>query len=95
MSKSNKSDKFLKLVGKHKETKKESKFKGTLGEYLPLLEVDPGITKLAHKRLYDSLLPMGLHECPLRIQDVISYSMVRKYVPMIISKENSLEWKDH
>ena len=30
----NKSDKFLKLIGKHQERKKEQKFKGTLAEYL-------------------------------------------------------------
>ena len=34
MPKENKSDKFLKLVTKHKETKKELKFEGTLAEYL-------------------------------------------------------------
>ncbi len=60
MSKSKKSDKFLKLVGKHQETKKSIKFKGTLGEYLPLLEENPGITKLAHKRLYDAITSHGI-----------------------------------
>jgi hypothetical protein len=33
----NKSAKFLNLVGKHRETKKEEKFHGTLKEYLPNL----------------------------------------------------------
>ena len=60
MSKLNKSEKFLKLVGKHKETKKVNKFEGTLSDYLPLLEVNPGITKLAHKRLYDAITSHGI-----------------------------------
>mgnify|MGYP003320482804 CR=1 FL=1 len=38
MSKTNKSDKFLKLIGKHQEKKKVEKFRGTLGDYLKLLE---------------------------------------------------------
>ena len=48
----NKSAKFLNLVGKHRETKKEEKFHGTLKEYLAILEDGLGITQLAHKRLY-------------------------------------------
>ena len=34
MPKINKSDKFLKLINKHKEAKKVEKFDGTLTEYL-------------------------------------------------------------
>ena len=60
MSKGNKSDKFLKLVNKHKESKKAEKFDGTLEEYLSLLEVNPGATKLAHKRLYDAIVSHGI-----------------------------------
>ena len=60
MSKLKKSDKFLKLVGKHQEAKKVDKFKGTLGDYLSLLEKDPSITKLAHKRLYDTITSHGI-----------------------------------
>ncbi len=55
-----KSEKFLKLVGKHKEAKKEPKFTGTMKEYLALLETKPGITQLAHKRLYDSISSHGI-----------------------------------
>ena len=60
MSKVNKSDKFLKLVTKHKEAKKEEKFSGTLGEYLEVLEKDSGVTRLAHKRLYDAISAHGI-----------------------------------
>jgi serine protein kinase len=55
-----KSQKFLKLVEKHKETKKVVKFKGCLEDYLQVIEKDPTITKLAHKKLYDSLADKGI-----------------------------------
>ena len=57
---SNKSDKFLKLVGKHKDKKKKEKFSGTLEEYLKVLEKSPGISVLAHKRLYDVITKNGI-----------------------------------
>tara|TARA_R100001480_G_scaffold81599_4_gene90495 strand:- start:412 stop:2355 length:1944 start_codon:yes stop_codon:yes gene_type:complete len=60
MSKINKSDKFLKLVNKHKENKKVEKFEGTLKEYLAILEDDTSVTKLAHKRLYDAIASHGI-----------------------------------
>jgi len=55
MAKVNKSDKFLKLIEKHQEKKKVEKFRGTLQEYLKLIEKTKDITKLAHKRLYDAI----------------------------------------
>ena len=55
MSKSKKSDKFLKLVGKHQEQKKKEKFHGTLSDYLKIIEKNTDVTKLAHKRLYDAI----------------------------------------
>jgi serine protein kinase len=60
MPKTNKSDKFLKLVSKHKEAKKEEKFEGSLSEYLEILEKNPGAAKLAHKRLYDAIAAHGI-----------------------------------
>tara|TARA_R110000824_G_scaffold24322_2_gene85837 strand:- start:402 stop:2342 length:1941 start_codon:yes stop_codon:yes gene_type:complete len=55
-----KSEKFLKLMGKHKERKKVIKFSGVLSDYLTLLEKNPGVTKLAHKRLYDAISSAGV-----------------------------------
>tara|TARA_R110002020_G_scaffold336997_4_gene552504 strand:+ start:1835 stop:3778 length:1944 start_codon:yes stop_codon:yes gene_type:complete len=60
MSKNNKSDKFLKLVGKHQEKKKVAKFQGTLSDYLSLLEENSDIPKLAHKRLFDAIDAHGI-----------------------------------
>ena len=45
MSKTNKSDRFLKLVGKHQEKKKKEKFKGTLSEYLKVIESDTSVAR--------------------------------------------------
>ena len=55
-----KSDKFLKLINKHLETKKKEKFSGTLKDYLSLVEENKDITKLAHKRLYDAIAEKGV-----------------------------------
>jgi serine protein kinase len=59
-NKPNKSNKFLKLIGKHQEKKKEIKFEGNLGEYLKLLESDTSIAQLAHKRLYEIIVSEGI-----------------------------------
>ena len=55
-----KSDRFLKLIGKHNEKKKVEKFSGSFEDYLRILENDTTITKLAHKRLYDSIIEKGI-----------------------------------
>ncbi len=60
MPKKNKSDKFLKLVGDHREKVKEEKFSGILSDYLMLLEESPDSAKLAHKRLYDVIAGNGI-----------------------------------
>ena len=60
MSKIDKSKEFLKLVKDHQGKKKVKKFSGTLGDYFKLLEEDTGITKLAHKRLFDSIASKGI-----------------------------------
>ena len=49
-------NKFLQSVKAHQESKKEEKFSGFLKEYLQLLEKNPDITVLAHKRLYKQIL---------------------------------------
>ncbi len=52
--------KFLKNIQKHRENKKEVKFKGCLEDYLKLVEQTPAITCLAHKRLYNQIMSYGL-----------------------------------
>jgi len=60
MTKTSKSAKFLKLVGKHKEKKKKEKFLGTLEDYLKIIESNPGVAQLAHKRLYEAIAKEGI-----------------------------------
>ncbi len=60
MASKNKSDKFLKLVGKHQEQKKISKFQGVLTDYLQVLEKDSTVAHLAHKRLYEIIASHGI-----------------------------------
>jgi len=52
--------KFLKGVQRHRESKKTAKFKGALEEYLVLLEKDPSIASLSHKRLYKQIVSYGI-----------------------------------
>ena len=79
-------NKFLKSVKAHRESKTEKKFEGVLADYLLLLEKNPDISVLAHKRLYRQLLSSGMktldesdHRCnqlfngePVRVYDYFS-----------------------
>ena len=54
--------KFLENVRAHQESKKTEKFKGCLEDYLKLIEENPTISDLAHKRLYKQIMSYGLHQ---------------------------------
>jgi len=60
MSKSTKSNKFLKLIEKHKDRKKTEKFSGSMEEYLKIVEADPTVANLAHRKLYNVLVDKGI-----------------------------------
>lgn len=51
---------FLKIIKKHRESKKKEKFRGFLEDYLELIEGDKDIAALSHKRLYKEILSRGL-----------------------------------
>jgi len=53
-------NKFLDKIKAHRGGKQITKFSGTLEAYLTLLEEDPDITALAHKRLYTQILSKGM-----------------------------------
>ena len=55
-----KTNKFLKLVESHEANKKKEKFSGNFSDYLQLLEEDKGLSMLAHKRLYKTILEKGM-----------------------------------
>ena len=57
-----KSDKFLKLINKHREQKKVPKFEGTLTDYLKIIEKNSDVARLAHRRLYDSIVAHGVNK---------------------------------
>ena len=60
MKKNNKSGEFLKIIGKHQDSKKTERFRGNLEDYLKIIENDSAVTKLAHKRLFDSITSHGI-----------------------------------
>jgi serine protein kinase len=55
-----KTNKFLKLVESHEASKKKEKFSGVFSEYLELLEENKGLSQLAHKRLYKTIMEKGM-----------------------------------
>jgi serine protein kinase len=53
-------NKFLERIKIHQEKGGTKKFSGTLEQYLQLLESDPNIAVLAHKRLHEQIISHGL-----------------------------------
>ena len=77
-----KSDKFLKLVNKHREQKKVPKFEGTLADYLKIIEKNSDVARLAHRRLYDSIVAHGVNKMDTkqdRTNSLFSGEEVRVY----------------
>ena len=60
MTHDSKTNKFLQIAEEHKKGSKKEKFRGTFSEFLELFEGDPGVAKLAHKRLYDTIVDHGI-----------------------------------
>jgi len=56
---------FQKLIQEDRETRKKSAWKGTMLEYLEVIRENPGLHKLAHKRLYDMIADRGMVEVDL------------------------------
>ena len=55
-----KKEDFLKVIKEQRKNKKVEKFSGTLLDYCELVQQDPSITKLSHRRLYDSIVDHGV-----------------------------------
>jgi len=75
-------NKFLKSVKAHRESKTEKKFEGVLADYLLLLEKNPDISVLAHKRLYRQIMSSGmrtLDESDRRCNQLFNGEPVRVY----------------
>ena len=74
--------KFLKDVQKHRSSKQITTFKGFLEDYLKLVEVDPSIAVLAHKRLYNQIMSYGvttLDETNKRCNKLFDGELVKIY----------------
>ena len=53
---------FLKIIKDQRAKKTDKKFEGTLIDYVELVQQNPSIAKLAHKRLYDAIVDHGVDE---------------------------------
>lgn len=56
---------FKQLIDADREAKQKSSWSGTMLQYLELLRTNPGIPRLAHKRLYDMIASEGHEEINL------------------------------
>ena len=73
---------FLDLIEKQRSKKKREKFQGTFLEYLNLIQDDPSSVKLAHKRLYDTLLRDGVKTIDVdsdSYRDIFNGDKIRVY----------------
>jgi serine protein kinase len=73
---------FLKRVKAHRDNNKTEKFSGVLEDYLKLLEQEPEVTALAHKRLYEQIVSEGvttLDETDPRCNKIFDSDEVRVY----------------
>jgi len=50
---------FLNIIQEQRRNKKHDKFKGTFLDYLSLVQSDPDLSMLSHKRLYNALMSHG------------------------------------
>jgi serine protein kinase len=53
---------FQKLIEEDREHRKKTFWRGTMLEYLELVQQKPDLTKLSHKRLYDMIMGRGITE---------------------------------
>lgn len=58
-------DEFKKLIENDRKKRKEEDWKGNCLEYLELVKENPEITKLAHERIFDSIVSQGVEEINL------------------------------
>lgn len=56
---------FQKVILEDRETRKKTMWKGSMLEYLEIIRGQPGLSTLAHKRLYDMLVDAGVQEVNL------------------------------
>jgi serine protein kinase len=74
---------FKAIIEKDRETRQKSSWKGNMMEYLELIKANPGLHKLAHKRLYDMIVEPGVTEINLeenpRLQRIFKGEKVKVF----------------
>jgi len=60
---------FLTIIQNQRSQKKEEKFRGSFIDYLDLISENPDLVKLAHRRLYDSIVSCGVNTLDVDSQD--------------------------
>src|SRR5260370_13093439 len=52
---------FERVIKEDRAARESKQWRGTLLEYLEVVKADPIMTKLAHARIYDLIISLGLH----------------------------------
>ncbi|MBM6859840.1 PrkA family serine protein kinase [Clostridium saudiense] len=74
---------FKEFIRTDRESRNGDKFEGTFLDYLEILREDPDVAKLAHKRMYDTIMSKGVEilkaeENP-RIKKIYGNETIKKY----------------
>jgi serine protein kinase len=77
------SEDFKSIIEKDRETREKKSWTGNCLEYLEIIKADPAIYKLAHKRIYDSIVDHGVEEVNLddnpRLRRIHKGSSLKSY----------------
>ncbi|WP_139905752.1 PrkA family serine protein kinase [Clostridium thermarum] len=74
---------FKDIIQSDRESKNKFKFEGTFLDYLEIVKENPGIAKLAHKRMYDIIIEKGFEilkpEENQRIRKIYGNEVIKRY----------------
>ncbi|WP_163192923.1 PrkA family serine protein kinase [Clostridium thermarum] len=74
---------FKDIIQSDREAKNKFKFEGTFLDYLEIVKENPGIAKLAHKRMYDIIIEKGFEilkpEENQRIRKIYGNEVIKRY----------------
>ena len=73
---------FLDMIKKQRSVSKYKKFEGTFLDYLKVIQSEPETVKLAHKRLYETILKFGMETVDVdsdQYRDIFNGDKIRTY----------------
>lgn len=74
---------FKEFIESDRESRGKEKFNGTFLDYLEIIKQNPDVTKLAHKRLYDTIMKDGVEvlkaEDNPRVKKIYGNDSIRQY----------------